>query len=99
MHTAENTFAKAARIQLGRYLRSRLVPASRTGTQESLRSRLAAALRTGAMDVSPHVMQLLGLARQLVIHQVAHGQEADHLPAAGNGQVPTVVLLHRSEEH
>src|ERR1035438_6387424 len=52
------------------------------------------ALGTGAVDVSLHVMQLLGLARQLVIHQVAHGQEADHTPAAGNGQMPAVVLLH-----
>ena len=44
-----------------------------------------------AVDIGPHVVQLLGLARQLIVHEVAHGEECHHLRPADDRQVPAVV--------
>ncbi|SPF55664.1 hypothetical protein SBA4_7260004 [Candidatus Sulfopaludibacter sp. SbA4] len=47
------------------------------------------------VDVCAHVMKLLVLARQLVIHEVPHGEEGDHAGAAGHGQMPAIVRVHQ----
>src|SRR4029079_18200961 len=48
----------------------------------------------GTLDVFPHVPDLFGLLIQIVVHEVAHGNQLHHVAAPQDRQVTAAVGVH-----